>query len=642
MNALHLVLIAVSCAASVLAQDPNYLAHGEFHPDIKIVLPVVGGKPGGPKWADSYSVGDRCYCYQKRNKNDYSPGIADYPVETSKGWMTVKEICDMLGPGPGASGKPIYNDIQCGNGPPNYSVDANEQYCPGRVDIGPSGCGQIGPTWKFEGSSTLPLTPPASPPPPPPPANQVYFKDLGTDSSQDKEGLLGAESTWTYGNGKSIAGTSNDKWFQTHRSGKVINYVLGNFSPNKSYRVELGFAEIWAGNCVPGARVQQIIIQNKLVKDNLDVFAAAGCFTAHLEIFDGNKAIVANSQGEIKIRIQSKVENAMLSTIQIEPATNSPPPPPSPTPSPPPPSPPTGPTKISIDAGSPQEGKTLAIGQTWTFGVPNSVEIKDTLQRPKFRTHRSAPTLRYVIPGLKAGAKYKLSLGFAEIWKPNCVVGKRIMDIKVNGRYMTRNLDVFKEAGCESAHVETYDGSNAVTANSRGQLDIEISASVENAMVSLIEVYDASTGEVTLDAGKVGGRDEDEGLQVVGGSSGRWGKSATPNQVPIEYRTHRWGDNFKFVFEGFDPNKTYDVKLGFAEAYDGNCKKGKRIFRVKINGQTVEDSLDVYDKAGGCAKDGKRLLKTYGKTPDSKGKIEIGLETIENNAMISYVEIKPR
>lgn len=52
-----------------------------------------------------------------------------------------------VGAGPGSTGRPIYNDVQCGNGPANDAGD--EDYCPGRVDIGKEGCVQIGPTWTF-------------------------------------------------------------------------------------------------------------------------------------------------------------------------------------------------------------------------------------------------------------------------------------------------------------------------------------------------------------------------------------------------------------------------------------------------------------------------------------------------------------
>ncbi len=98
--------------------------------------------PGGEGWKDSYSVGDRCYC-DTTGDHDVNNLLADTPF----GRITTEEACDIIGRGPGSRGNPIYNDIQCGNGPANDAGD--EDYCPGRVDIGREGCTHIGPKWNF-------------------------------------------------------------------------------------------------------------------------------------------------------------------------------------------------------------------------------------------------------------------------------------------------------------------------------------------------------------------------------------------------------------------------------------------------------------------------------------------------------------
>lgn len=122
------------------------LPEGDFHPDIIKVLDAdiddIPRNPGGDSWKDSYSVGDQCYC-----DTTFDHDIGDILVDTSVGEITVREACELVGPGPGSSGRPIYNDVQCGNGPANDAGD--EDYCPGRVDIGKEGCVQIGPTWTF-------------------------------------------------------------------------------------------------------------------------------------------------------------------------------------------------------------------------------------------------------------------------------------------------------------------------------------------------------------------------------------------------------------------------------------------------------------------------------------------------------------
>ena len=123
----------------------NQLPDG-VHDDIVRIADIspeeVLRNPGGEGWKDSYSVGDRCYC---DTTGDH--GVNDLLVDTPFGTITTEEACAIIGAGPGSDGNPIYNDIQCGNGPDNGLAD--EMYCPGRTDIGREGCVQIGPRWNF-------------------------------------------------------------------------------------------------------------------------------------------------------------------------------------------------------------------------------------------------------------------------------------------------------------------------------------------------------------------------------------------------------------------------------------------------------------------------------------------------------------
>ncbi len=100
-----------------------------------------------PGWKDSYAVGGVCYC----DSNGYDHGLDTKVADTPIGPQNVVDICEaierVMGSGP-TEGRIPYNDIQCGNGPPNDAAD--EVGCPGRVDIGPAGCNQIGPRWDLE------------------------------------------------------------------------------------------------------------------------------------------------------------------------------------------------------------------------------------------------------------------------------------------------------------------------------------------------------------------------------------------------------------------------------------------------------------------------------------------------------------
>ncbi len=98
-------------------------------------------------WKDSYAVGGKCYC----DSNGYDHNLDSKSADTPIGRLNVVTICEdierVLGEGP-QPGRIPYNDIQCGNGPANDAAD--ETGCPGRVDIGPAGCDQIGPKWDLE------------------------------------------------------------------------------------------------------------------------------------------------------------------------------------------------------------------------------------------------------------------------------------------------------------------------------------------------------------------------------------------------------------------------------------------------------------------------------------------------------------
>jgi len=110
--------------------------------------------PGGNSWVDSYSVDGKCYC-----ASTYDHGIGSFTVDTPAGRKTVVEVCEAIGPGPGRGSNPGYNTVQCGHDPGHSEEGtftftdgsrrrvADEIVCPGRVDIGPDGCDDIGPKW---------------------------------------------------------------------------------------------------------------------------------------------------------------------------------------------------------------------------------------------------------------------------------------------------------------------------------------------------------------------------------------------------------------------------------------------------------------------------------------------------------------
>jgi hypothetical protein len=123
-------------------------AHGAYAPlmeDNVQILNVPGRSDVNPIfWADSYSSNGSCYC---DGVTTYDHDIGAVMVDTPLGALSIKTVCQLLGKGPGKEGRPLYNDIQCGNGPANNAGD--EDTCPGRTEHGQEGCKYIGPKWNF-------------------------------------------------------------------------------------------------------------------------------------------------------------------------------------------------------------------------------------------------------------------------------------------------------------------------------------------------------------------------------------------------------------------------------------------------------------------------------------------------------------
>ena len=169
-----------------------------------------------PGYKDSYAVDGVCYC-----DSNFDHGIENVTISTPVGNRTVRQVCDdirdVLGTGR-SSGRALYNDIQCGNGPANNAGDEDPGRCPGRVDIGPDGCDDIGPRWDLDAvylnDSTSPNPEPDPAPPPAPPIDAN-----GTSASHNSNAA-----------GFAVDGNNGTRWTSetVQRSGMWFQLDLGN------------------------------------------------------------------------------------------------------------------------------------------------------------------------------------------------------------------------------------------------------------------------------------------------------------------------------------------------------------------------------------------------------------------------------
>ena len=144
----NVVVVGVSVVnvSVVSCTDNNCTAPPLEQDQVKVLSDVSGKYVPKIRWADSYSVGNICHC-----DTNFDQGVANILIHnTPIGSITIEEIMKYLPVGPGRITQPIYNDLQCGNGPngPN-EIDEQQQHCPGRVDHGIPGCGVVGPQWDF-------------------------------------------------------------------------------------------------------------------------------------------------------------------------------------------------------------------------------------------------------------------------------------------------------------------------------------------------------------------------------------------------------------------------------------------------------------------------------------------------------------
>jgi hypothetical protein len=95
----------------------------------------------------------------------------------------------------------------------------------------------------------------------------------------------------------------------------------------------------------------------------------------------------------------------------------------------------------------------------------------------------------------------------------------------------------------------------------------------------------------------------------------------------------------RYSMESFSqevPNGKYEVKLHFAETYEGISGEGQRVFSYTVNGKEFKD-FDVWAKAGGAQ---KAYVETV-PVDVTDGKISITFSFNVENPQINGIEIIP-
>ena len=317
----------------------------------------------------------------------------------------------------------------------------------------------------------------------------------------------------------------------------------------------------------------------------------------------------------------------------------------------------------AINAGGDTEGSFASdedfSGGT-TYSSSTSVDTSGVTNPAPLAVYQSVRfgNFTYTAPNLTPNTNYTLRLHFNEVYfganGNSGGVGSRVFNVSVNGTNALSNFDIYQAAGgANKAVVEEV----PATSDSSGNITVQFSSVVDNAMVNGIEVDSGSPATtptptptpITSEAINAGGDTEGSFVSDIDSTGGSAfsttadvDTTGVTNSAPESvYQSVRYG-NFTYDLTNFAPNSSHTVRLHFSEPYWGTALSsnqggdGSRVFNVSINGTQVLTNFDVYQTAGGAD---KAVIEEFPVSADSNGKISIQFTTVTDNAMVSGIEV---
>ena len=306
----------------------------------------------------------------------------------------------------------------------------------------------------------------------------TYTDANGNVWSADYGYNTGNKSTTTV----SIGGTSDDSLFQTQRwdaaSGDELTYSVD--VPDGDYVVNLYFVEVYNKVFYPNGRVFDILLEGNTVEYKMDVYHESGENNALVKSY--NVTVVG---GKLNLKFLHGIENPTISAIEVLSVTGK-------VSDPVPPVSSGNDISLRVNAGG---GKyTDGNGNVWSadYGyntgnkAATTVAIDGTSDDSLFQTQRwdsaSGEELSYGFD--VPDGKYVVNLYFAETYSGAFRSGGREFDILLEGSYVDHNLDVYSEAGKNTAYMISY---NVTVVG--GQLNLKFLHGIENPFVSAIEIF---------------------------------------------------------------------------------------------------------------------------------------------------------
>lgn len=274
--------------------------------------------------------------------------------------------------------------------------------------------------------------------------------------------------------------------YQSVRYGN-FSYGFSGLTPGAAYTLRLHFNELYWGagsnSGGIGSRVFNVAVNGQGALSNYDIYQQAG---------GANKAITeqvpatADASGNIAIQFTTVTDNAMVNGIELFDGTLPPQPPR-----------PPQPAFSTINAGGNVSGSFAAdteFSGGSTYASSTAVDTSAVTNPAPQAVYQSVRygNFTYTVPQLTAGANYRVRLHFNELYwgagSNGGGAGSRVFNVTVNGSPVLSNYDIYAAAGgANKAIVQEF----VVPADAQGNIAIQFTTVVDNAMVNGIEVNPA-------------------------------------------------------------------------------------------------------------------------------------------------------
>jgi len=355
--------------------------------------------------------------------------------------------------------------------------------------------------------------------------------------------------------------------------GNTFSYAISGFAPGSNQVVRLHFAEtFWTA---AGKRQFNVSINGTQVLTNFDIFATAGGENiANIQQFTE----AADSTGTYTIVFSSMIDKALISGIEIDPATSC--------------TMPTAPSGLGATAISSSQ-----INLSWTASTSSCSGIT-------YNVFRSTTS------GFAPSSSNQIASGVAPTtYSDTGLTASTIYYYLVEG---TNSGGTSAASNQASATTSASSGScSSLCINSGGPA------------VSPFVADEDFTGGTTIDhANTINTSKVTNPAPAAVYQSGRDTTAVGP------------GTTFTYTIGGFTAGSSHTVRLHFCETYF--TAAGKRTFNVSINGTQVLTDFDIFATAGG---QNIANIQQFTEAANASGQYVILFTSEVNNALISGIEI---